>query len=400
MTNYKRKTRTTKADNETLLLEQIRNLTTLIKELKSTPLNISGNREKKSETEGNPKFSQKEMKEMPRLKDFKIRVKNNKYYEIRFRRYGYNVSFSSTNFEVAKRKAFDWLNTFEGEIKANVNFAVVKKGEENIFYENKNVMFTSFARNYLYNVKKPMVVQYTFDNIINIYKNHIAKIYDKYPVSKIKPEIIQKHLNVLSKEKGRTCETVRSILNGIFEYAVASGVIDRNPMKAVFIKKHERTTGTALSKDEERNFVESIQGTKHEAIFLKMLYSGVRPCEINYIKEDLWNNTITIKNGKLKSYQKNLFRTIPIFPLYKQVAECDCGKLNPRKLSYEFREYCPNHQLKDLRHTFTTRARECGIDNELVAVWTGHSLGNITSSVYTHFSIEFQQEQAKKLIYN
>ena len=399
MKNYKRKTRTTKADNETLLLEQIKNLTTLIKELKSTPLNVSGNREKKSEIEGNLKFSKKEIKEMPRLKDFKIRVKNNKYYEIRFRRYGYNVSFSSTNFEVAKRKAFEWLNTFEGEIKANVNFAVVKKGEENIFYENKNVMFTSFAHNYLYNVKKPMVVQYTFDNIINIYNNHVATIYDKYPVSKIKPEIIQKHLNVLSKEKGRTCETVRSILNGIFEYAVASGVIDRNPMKAVFIKKHERTTGTALSKDEERNFVESIKGTKHEAIFLKMLYSGVRPCEINDIKEDLVNNTITIKNGKLKSYQKNLFRIIPIFPLYKQVTEKDCGKLNPRKLSYEFREYCPNHQLKDLRHTFTTRARECGIDNELVAVWTGHSLGNITSSVYTHFSIEFQQEQAKKLVY-
>ena len=105
-------------------------------------------------------------------------------------------------------------------------------------------------------------------------------------------------------------------------------------------------------------------------------------------------------NGKLKSYQKNLFRIIPIFPLYEQVAECDCGKLNPRKLSYEFREYCPNHQLKDSRHTFTTRARECGIDNERVAVWTGHSLGNITSSVNTHFSIGFQQEQAKKLIYN
>ena len=59
MKNYKRKQRTTKADNETLLLEQIKNLTTLIKELKSTPLNVSGNREKKSEIEGNPKFPQK-----------------------------------------------------------------------------------------------------------------------------------------------------------------------------------------------------------------------------------------------------------------------------------------------------------------------------------------------------
>ena len=74
-------------------------------------------------------------------------------------------------------------------------------------------------------------------------------------------------------------------------------------------------------------------------------------------------------------------------------------KVNTTSLSAEFNKLCPNHQLKDLRHTFTTRARECGIDNELVAVWTGHSLGNITSSVYTHFSNEFQQEQAKKLNY-
>ena len=53
---------------------------------------------------------------MPRLKDFKIRIKDNKYYEIRFRRYGYNMSFSSKDFEVAKRKAFAWLNLFEQEI--------------------------------------------------------------------------------------------------------------------------------------------------------------------------------------------------------------------------------------------------------------------------------------------
>ena len=72
---------------------------------------------------------------------------------------------------------------------------------------------------------------------------------------------------------------------------------------------------------------------------------------------------------------------------------------NERVITEEFSALCPNHTLKDLRHTFTTRARECGIDNELVAVWTRHSLGNITSSVYTHFSMEFQKEQAVKLKY-
>ena len=149
MKNYKRKTRTTKANNETLLLEQIKNLTTLIKEFKSTPLNVSGNREKKSEIEGNPKFSQKEIKDMPRLKDFKIRIKNNRYYEIRFRRYGYNVSFSSTNFEEAKRKAFNWLNLFEQEIKINCNFAVVRATEKGDGGKNKkNMIFGPFALSY------------------------------------------------------------------------------------------------------------------------------------------------------------------------------------------------------------------------------------------------------------
>lgn len=117
----------------------------------------------------------------------------------------------------------------------------------------------------------------------------------------------------------------------------------------------------------------------------------------NYIE----HNTLTIKNSKLKSYQKEKYRTVPIFPKYSTTLDKPIKhKANLKQLRIEFKNYCPNHTLKDLRHTFTTRARECGIDNELVAVWTGHSLGNITAGVYTHFSMEHQQKQAEKLVYN
>ncbi|MBQ0099215.1 MAG: hypothetical protein KBS91_01545, partial [Firmicutes bacterium] len=74
-------------------------------------------------------------------------------------------------------------------------------------------------------------------------------------------------------------------------------------------------------------------------------------------------------------------------------------KTNEQALRKEFKKYCPSKTLKDLRHTFITRARECGVENELVAIWTGHSLGNITSSVYTHFSMSYQQEKALKINY-
>lgn len=88
-----------------------------------------------------------------------------------------------------------------------------------------------------------------------------------------------------------------------------------------------------------------------------------------------------------------------MFPLYKQHVAGKAIKVDVKHLSMTFAKICPNHQLKDLRHTFTTRARECKIENELVAIWTGHSLGNITASVYTHFSMEHQKQEATKLLY-
>ena len=399
MKNYKRKTRTTKADNETLLLEQIKNLTSLIKELKSTPQLNCGNKEKKSEIEGNPKFSKKEIKEMPRLKDFKIRVKNNRYYEIRFRRYGYNVSFSSTNFEVAKRKAFEWLSTFEEQIKPQVHFTVLTKSDSEHFNISKNIVFKQFADDYVYNIKKKRIKETTFRSYRVNYENYISPVYGKLRLNEIKPNFIQKHLDKINERTPRACEDVKMLLNNIFDYAVNNGIIERNPIKAVYIQKHERKNGIALSPEHERKFVRDIKGSKYENYFLKMLYSGVRPTEVITIQENPVNNTLTVKNSKLKSYQKNLYRILPIFPKYKTIQNYKLEKANLEQLRLEFKKYLPSHTLKDLRHTFTTRARECGIDNELVAVWTGHSLGNITSSVYTHFSMEFQQEQAKKLTY-
>ena len=390
---------TTKTDNEILLLEQMKHLTKLIEELKSKPSTPDGNREKKSEIKA-LKFTNKELKEMPRLKDFKIRIKNDKYYEIRFRKYGYNVSFSSTNFETAKQKAFAWLSAFEDQIKPNVHFTVLSKSESEHFNISKNILFKNFADDYVYNIKKKRLKEVSFRNYKNYYEKIILPVYGKMKISEIQPYYIQKFLDKYNAKTPRLCEDLKCLLNGIFEYALNNGIIERNPLKAVYIPKHQRKTGTSLSPQEEKAFIIAIKGNRFENAYLKMLYSGVRPCEINGIEENIENNTLTIKNGKLKSYQKNFPHSLPIFPKYRNTLRNHLTKeLSSYRMELEFKKLCPNHTLKDLRHTFTTRARECGIDNEVVAVWTGHSLGNITSSVYTHFSNEFMQEQAKKLNY-
>ena len=269
MQNYKREKETTKADNETLLLEQIKHLNTLIEKLESKP-STDGNRGLKVKI-GKLQFTKKEMKEMPRLKDFSIRQKENGVYEIRFRRYGYNESFSSKDFSVAKQKAFMWLSEFEDEIKAKKQFSVeIKESKSN--YDN--VIFGSFADNYMKTVKKKMVQPNTYASIYNIFKLHILSKYRTLPLKKINAMLLQKHLTELHERIPRVAESVKTLLNNIFDYALNNGLIDRNPVKAVYIPKHIRATGKALTMEEEKEFIRKIKGSRFETIYLKLLYSG------------------------------------------------------------------------------------------------------------------------------
>ena len=55
--------------------------------------------------------------------------------------------------------------------------------------------------------------------------------------------------------------------------------------------------------------------------------------------------------------------------------------------------------LKELRHTFTTQAKECGISDEIVKIWTARSLQYLPARVDTHFTLECMKEKAERLIF-
>jgi len=333
-----------------------------------------------------------EAKEMIRFSDCTVRRRKNGLYEIRYRRGGIEKTWSSMKLKKAKQKCMAWLHS---ENRQRRELAAEGLPPE-------TVIFGPFADNYMYNVKKRMVKEETFVSYLNTYKRHILPNFGKLPLAGIKAVFIQKILNELNEKIPRACEDVKVLLNSIFTYAVNNGEIKINPIKAVYIPKHERETGKALTKEEETRLLEKLKGKKIELAYILALYTGMRGCEVNSAVFDVEKNTITIKNGKLKSYQKEKFRTIPIFPKLKPYIPrfmSEEWKMHPNKISRVLSQLLPTHTFKDLRHTFTTRARECGIENEVVSLWTGHSLGNITASVYTHFSPEFMQQEAEKLRY-
>lgn len=344
-------------------------------------------------------FTKKELQMRPILKDFSIRTRNNGSIELRYRKNGYQVSFCGRTFDEAKEKAYEWIALFNEQLHNNTRCRVLTQAETKRYERQASIKFGPFADEYMQNVKKKMVKEKSFKSLMNTYKNHIIPYYANCRLKDITAKMLQPHFNKLHDEIPRVCEDVKTLMTGILEYAVNNGLLSFNPMKAVFVPKHERTKGVALTYDEELQFVKAIKGNYYEYSFLRMLYCGVRACEVNEVEENLEDNTLTIKNGKLKSYQKVLYRTVPMFPYYKQNVVGRCKRVDVKHLSMEFSKLCPGHTLKDLRHTFTTRARECGIDNEIVSLWTGHSLGNVTASVYTHFNMRFQQKQAEKLVY-
>ncbi len=58
--------------------------------------------------------------------------------------------------------------------------------------------------------------------------------------------LLQKHLTELHERIPRVAESVKTLLNNIFDYALNNGLIERNPVKAVYIPKHIRETGKGI----------------------------------------------------------------------------------------------------------------------------------------------------------
>lgn len=342
-------------------------------------------------------FSKKELNDMPFLKDGKPRKRDDGVWEIRYRRNGYNESFSSKNLNIAKEK----FKRFIFDLKKQP-----RQGSK------KN--FAEIAEIYLYKVKKPLLHEDSFKNNLVTYRNHILNHFGGKPIDKITPLDIQNVVNDLYEQgKTRTIEEVSTLLRGIFSFAISNKYLKESPLSAVLIPKHQRESGLALTKQEELELVEKLRNHSFEKIYLFMLYSGVRRTEALHLKWkdiDLKNNTVTCYCAKVKNLKKGqiVTRKFPIFPKLKMLLlTMDCGA--PESRLFEFAEssvtntikkFLPNHKAHDLRHTFVTRARECGIERDLVSLWVGHSLGNnVTASVYTHFSEEYQQAEALKLNY-
>ena len=306
------------------------------------------------------------------------------YYQIRYRRNGYNVEASSVNLQEAKRK---FLEKTKPE---NIGKYLVKKMKSGF-----NLLEEIFEEWHAY--KKGTVVD---KEHLRFKVNFMALPEElrQKPITQIRTVDID---TVMKDVKPRKYEELRTLFNGIFKYAVASGIIQHNPVALIKFKRAERQTRDALPKKEIIAFLERIKLPKYDEIRQAMYllyFFGLRPCEVDNDAHKEGNFLIARnrkrKNGKIE------YKKIPI-PTQAQ------GLIDWNKpLTFQTQsKYAQDELIKDLlggktgyylRHTFSTVCQQY-VRPDIVDIWMGDSPQRLVGKVYTHFPDEFMLEQMQKV---
>lgn len=134
---------------------------------------------------------------------------------------------------------------------------------------------------------------------------------------------------------------------------------------------------------------------------LVLRYFGLRKSKLKSL-EIIDGKWLQCETSKERLGQIVVLRKIPFTCKVKEVLpyidleKAKCTNLNT--VSTRMKRLLPNHYPHELRHTFISRCMECGVLSEVVSIWAGHSLsGTIITTVYTHYSEEFQLKEAEKV---
>ena len=305
--------------------------------------------------------------------------KNGFYYEIRYRRNGYNIRAASVDINEAKRIFL------EKTLPDNIGKYLIAKQKSGF-----NLLEEIFEEWHAY--KKGTVVDKEHTRF-RVNFNGLPEEIRKKPIAQIRTIDIDA---ILKEVKPRKYEELRTLFNGIFKYAVASGIITHNPVALIKFKRAERQNREALSEDEIKAFLERIKGSKYDNIrqFAYMLYFfGLRPCEIDEETHREGNFLVTRnrkrKNGKIE------YKKIPIPTQAQELIDWDkplTADLHRLKINDIMKELLADKTAYCLRHTFATVCQQY-VRPDIVDIWMGDSPDRLVGKVYTHFPDDFMYEQ-------
>lgn len=319
---------------------------------------------------------------------FNVRAKGN-VYEIRYRRDGLNLSASSKVLDEAKKKMKELLKS------AYAIQAVEPKRDA-----AKTAM--EYVNWYIDEVKRPNHNARYIAYLKGYAKNHLQPLFlDRY-FSDIPFSDLQRLMTgLIESGKNRTAKGIRTLLKEVYRSALYDSLVKVNHADRLAPVIYQEEHGEALTVEREREVIKAIlrSDSAHKNDFLILLFTGIRPCELCTLKYD--GEFAEVVCAK-KRTGITMTRRFPLTPIFRRYVDLNkpVGYVLTRQLE---RSLCVifgrDISLYDFRHTFITRAQECGVPVEVVQSWVGHSSKTLTGKTYTHYSDDYMLDQAKKMDY-
>ena len=306
-------------------------------------------------------------------------------YEIRYRSNGYDIRVSSTNLQKAKEKFLNKTQPSEIE-KYRIN--------------DKKTTGTLFCNIFeeWHQYKKGTLCEKEHNRFRTNFYNLSEELRNK-PINAITTLDLDK---VMKEVKPRKYEELRTLFNGIFKYAIASGILTHNPIALIKFKRAERQNREALSEDEIIAFLGRIKDVKYDSIrqFAYTLYFfGLRPCEID--EETHREGDFLIARNRKRKNGKIEYKKIPIPTQAQELIDWNkplTTNLHSLKINDIMKELLAGKTAYCLRHTFATTCQQY-IRPDIVDIWMGDSTTRLVGRVYTHFPDKFMREQMNLVVF-
>lgn len=288
---------------------------------------------------------------------------------------------------------------------------------------------------WLNNYIKPTVKQRTFEHYEDIVHRQIVPRLGDYDLEALLPSVLQKFTAELCEQYAvNTVSGIISVLKNSLKAARKTGIVDREYSHSIQMPKPREKEVSCFSVSEQKKIERAVLESGKDRLFgiVLCLYTGLRIGELMALKwedvdfqrgalsvnktcRDRWQNgqyirqldtPKTVSSKRIIPIPKQLLPYLRAIKRRSQSAFVVSGKngkdvpLRSYQKTFERllkRESILHKGFHALRHTFATRALECGMDVKTLSEILGHKNATITLNRYAHSLLEHKQEMMNKL---
>ncbi len=298
--------------------------------------------------------------------------------------------------------------------------------------------YKDWLREWLENFVKPSVKARTLNRYENIVNLHIIPTLGNYELNELSPILLQQFITqILTNGNVKThsalspnsVSMIISVLQNSLKTAHSLGLMAEYSADKIKRPRLTEKRVECFSLQEQKQIESYVLNSKKDKLFgiVLCLYSGLRIGELlvlTWDDLDLIKGIMTVnkschdgKHGLVIDTPKtaNSQRIIPLpkqlLPALKElkrkskcahVVSSDGKPVGVRSYQRSFelllkKLQIPHRGFHSLRHTFATRALECGMDVKTLAEILGHKNPTVTLKRYAHSLMEHKAEMMNRL---